>query len=315
MTLDDVNLRLREVPINYEVRDADLLRQEMEQHKSELIRRNDQSGAKELWCLEQTLEIQERYLTAFQGLKQGDFYEAWCDLERVEIGLFFLKRHLQSRLNDYWLDFVLDKTHQLQALFPYKLFLSPEYIYKGRKCTICDQMVTLRQPCGHRLGEIYNGEMCHHLITAVEMKGLSLVTKPHQKYSVTFMGGNTPQERDDYNYELVEKTVSLLRTPFCEWRIRKTKRRYPHSTFSRDRGKLCPCGSGVDYATCCLPKPDVLLDHWVFTVDERVPGRRFQEPSFGGVAWAEIWKPFTPAFWDAQREQGNCIVHVGRKAR
>ena len=318
MTIEQIELRLREVPFNYRVRDVELLKRSLAQHKAQFVANNDQLGAKEVWCLEQTLIVQEKYIGAFRKLKKKEFYGAWCELEKVEVGLQFLKRHLGTRLSDYWLDFILAKTHQLQSLFPYKIFFSPEFVYESRECMICNQIVSLRRPCGHRIGEIYDGKMCSHLITAVGFKGLSLVTKPHQKYSVAFMGEAKDKKSrmsDDYDYDLVKKSVEALPTPFCDWWIRKTKRHVPHSNFRKGRGAQCPCGSGENYARCCLHKPDVLLGHWMFVVDERVPGHRFTEPRFRGTAWANIWLPFTQAFWNSQCERGNCVVTVGRKKR
>ena len=123
--------------------------------KSDAVARNDQQIAKSSWCLEQILEIQGKYLTAFSQLKSEKYYDGWCTLERIEIELDSLQRHFETDDKDlYKLCFIQKHGKQLQSLFPYKLFISPAYLHLEKKCTICGQPILIRHPCGHILGEI-----------------------------------------------------------------------------------------------------------------------------------------------------------------
>lgn len=53
----------------------------------------NQDKAKEIWCLEEILSIQQSYLQSFRKMKSGEYYDAWCTLERAEISLGFLDHH------------------------------------------------------------------------------------------------------------------------------------------------------------------------------------------------------------------------------
>ena len=145
----------------------------------------DQAGAKSIWCLEQALAVQEHYLRAFRYLKDGEFYKAWCDLERTELALSALERHDTSSWADFRLDFIQHYTTKWQGLFPYRLFASPELVQTEKVCSICGQPVLPRSFCGHRVGEIYDGEMCHRIITKLEALGIGIVDRPVQKCKST----------------------------------------------------------------------------------------------------------------------------------
>ncbi len=154
----------------------------MKAAKARAVEEGDQATAKRIWCYQQILRIQQSYLAAFQAMKEGRFYDAWCLLERVEIELSFLEPHLSPEIghDDYRLAFIATETKQFQALYPYRFFLSPAWLYLEKVCSICGKPVSLRNPCGHRKGEVYNGEMCGHEITKCELLEMSLVPNPVQ---------------------------------------------------------------------------------------------------------------------------------------
>jgi hypothetical protein len=56
-----------------------------------------------------------------------------------------------------------------------------------KKCSVCDKDVSIRNPCGHFVGEIYNGEMCFRIVTEVKVLGMSLVENPGNKFYVMFI--------------------------------------------------------------------------------------------------------------------------------
>ena len=231
--------------------------------KAHAVANDDQESAKLTWCYEQILDIQENYLSAYREMKAGSYDEAWCTLERVEIGLHFLERHYRPEEDEFRTLLITKHVKQFQALFPYKLFLSPEFLETERVCTICDRPVSIRHPCGHKVGEIYNGEMCGRRITKVELLGFSFVKNPLQKYSVPFLVDNdTEKSRDHYNYALVRFVIDRLRNPFDAWDMRWTRVRHPHSRYEHvSPEEDCPCESGKPYRDCCLPESGVLRPH------------------------------------------------------
>jgi hypothetical protein len=206
--------------------------------KRDAVAAGDQVAAKRIWCLAQALSVQDMYLRAFAHLKAGEFYLAWCDLEQTELALANLERHGTESWPEFRLDFIRAHTGRWQSLFPYKMFLSPEFLQTEKLCSICQRPVVPQAFCGHRVGEIYNGEMCYRIVTKLEVLGVGMVENPVQKYSVVFLSDEkTGKQWDHYNYELVKYAISALREPFDAWEVEQTTRRQPACPVRRRRQK------------------------------------------------------------------------------
>lgn len=231
--------------------------------KKDAVFKDDQDQAKYLWCLETTLKIIDIYLESFILLKSKEFYKAWCKLEEIEIKFNNLRKHFSSRLKDFHIDFIIRIVEQYQSLYPYKIFASTEFLEIEKKCNICDQIIDIRNNCGHRVGEIYNGEWCIRIVTDIEILGISAVTKPVHKYSVLFLTDpETGNQVDQYDYDLVNWVVERLENPFDNWKINWTKIRHPHTYFKHiNDNDDCLCESGKTYLECCKNEDGVLRPH------------------------------------------------------
>lgn len=240
--------------------------------KAKYVSSKDEERAKALWCLEQVLAIQNQYIEAYESMKQGEYYKAWGRLERCELKMGFLESHLPID-DEYSLSFISKHVKQYQSLYPYKMFYSPEILEHKKECTICRQVVSIRNPCGHEVGEVYGGEMCCRKITECEFIGVSFVESPVQKYSVLFaQDEKTGEVLDHYNYSLLNYLFRLLQCPFDPWDIKWTKIRHPHSKFPNlSRNDECPCGSGEKYKKCCLNESGVLRPHCDFIFSNPSP--------------------------------------------
>lgn len=235
--------------------------------KSDAVVRNDQETAKSVWCFEQILKIQNDYLTAFSQLKSQKFYDGWCTLEKIEIGLSSLERHYRTENEDkFKLRFIKKHIEQFQSLFPYKVFTSPALLQLEKKCTICRQIISIRNRCGHKLGEIYNGEECIHEITKMRILEISIVPNPLQKYSVLFLKNpDSGEESDTYDYSPLKYLMKGLQDPYDAWDMKSTKQRHPHSLYEHvSKDENCPCDSGKKYKNCCLKTSGVLRPHVEF---------------------------------------------------
>jgi hypothetical protein len=212
-------------------RDAEIA-SAIEELRLEAVAKDDQVLAKRAWCLANTLDCQRQFIESFRLMKVGKFYEAWCLLERIELAVESLRRHMKFDGDEFGLRFIERHTEQFQKLFPYGLFLSPAYIEKERRCSICDAVVSLRSGCSHELGEIYDGVKCVHKITWAELLEMSFVTAPVQKYSVPFMKDpKTGKQVDHYDYSMVSYVVTAVANPFHGWSIERTTKRHPHSRY------------------------------------------------------------------------------------
>lgn len=281
VTTDEVVAFLAAVAQRPTIPSLDEVRAAMAKYKRDALDRGDQDGAKRLWCLETALLAQEQYLAAFGHLKERAFYKAWCELEIAEQTLANLERHEKISWHAFRLDFLQTYTTKWQSLFPYRMFYSPEILKKETVCSICQRPVLPQAFCGHRVGQIYNGDLCHRIIKKAEVLGISMVDKPAQKYSVLFLSDKKGGITDQYDYALVEFAISALRGPFDEWDVERTTRRQPHARYAHvGRNDPCPCQSGKKYKHCCLREAGVLRPHFQFTFSKQPPDAVVLEERF-----------------------------------
>jgi len=261
--LEPIRAELRQVESKYASLDYQGIGKELSRLKQLAVEEDDEGTAKDIWCLEHILIIQGEYVEAFAQMKQGNYLVAWRALAQVEVNLSFLARHFSERNGEYRIHFIEQHVARFQKLFPYPIFASPEFVHIRKACTICGREVSLRNPCGHRVFEIYGGEMCGRRIEKAEVLGISLVRHPLNKYAV--MLPLKSDGTDPYNYSLVRYAVDRLASPFHVWTLQETRMRHPHGRYRHvGRNDPCPCESGQKYQECCLPTSGVMRPHYEF---------------------------------------------------
>lgn len=271
-TLDEV---LKELRLSHDpyLPDYPALATDLASHKKAALQAGDEGLAKHIWCLEHTVEVQRLYLKAFQELKERKYFEAWCTLEQVKLGLGRLRRHFEAHWEECRLAFIEKITSTLQKLYPYKLFASPELLEISKSCTICGKRVSIRNHCGHDVGEIYNGEYCGRRVDESKILGVAMVRDPLQKYSVAFLTDpKTGQRVDHYNYATVEYLAKRWPTPYADWSAEWTQRLHPKSKFGQvGRNDKCPCESGKKYKKCCMNLNGIMRPHIIFEFSFPIP--------------------------------------------
>lgn len=262
MTLDEISSALKNIERDWTRLNSGPILELLAIYKAEAITRNDQNEAKAIWGIETSLMIQSGFIQAFQECKQKAFYKAWCSFERVEHAVLTLERHFPTpHFDPFKIRYIWKHTKKFQSIFPYKLFISPEFVKQKIFCSICGKRVSLRSHCGHRIGQIYNGELCSRILKEFQLAGMALVTNPVQKYSVAFAGQDDPDR-----YPLLQYLIEALSSPFHEWNVTEETQRHPHSHFKHvGRNEKCPCGSEKKYKKCCLQAEGVLRPHFQFT--------------------------------------------------
>ena len=241
--------------------------------KKKFVAEGDEDNANFMWCLHQAFTMHELYWESFKNIKAGQYYDAWCKLEQIEIGIKPLKRHIKQK---YFIKFEFDKIEdrvkKWQSLYPYKVFCSPEMIAKTKLCSICGSRMSIRSRCGHVVGDLYAGEICHRVVTEVEFIGIGLVEDPVQKYSVPFLTDEKGERHDHHDYSIVAYAATLISTAFTEWSIENTKAYHPHELYSKfPPDDPCPCDSALSYRECCLKAPGVLRPHMQIHVSDPPP--------------------------------------------
>lgn len=222
--------------------------------KSKAVDNADEDLANYMWCLQQIYIIQKKYISAYLLLKEKIFEEAWLLFDRIEISIISLMDNFDMSVNKYNIEFILNNIRNFQKLYPYEYFLSRESIIKSEKCTICGRKVTLRNACEHKIGKLYNGEICLHEITDFEFKCMALVKNPFDKFSYIQI------QDKEYNYEMIEILSQELKSPYEKWHIEDSKIIKPE--FRKiGRNEKCPCGSNKKYKKCCMDTEKELMSH------------------------------------------------------
>lgn len=262
---------LKAIKENWHRREPEPVWALLKKNKEFAVAKGDENRAKEIWCFQQILKIQDGFIKSFYQMQADLFYQAWCTLEQVELAQLFLDRHFQDKENRFMVEYIRQKTENIQSLYPYKIFFSTEILEIEKICSICKRKIGLRSGCEHILGEIYQGRSCSHVVTECKMFNIAMVEKPVHKYAVPFIvNEKTGKQEDHYNYGPIKYLVKRLRNPFHDWDVQWTKRRMPHEYFKTvGRNEKCPCGSGEKYKECCLTFPDgVMRPHceFVFSV-------------------------------------------------
>ena len=235
-------------------------------HKAQALGNNDQGLMKNIWCLESIAEVQKRYLLTYEYLSNGKYYDGWRLLEQIKLNLGRLRPHFKKKWGNYFIQFIEEKTRTIRSLFPYRIFFSSELLAIEKKCNICGKSVSIRNHCGHRVGEIYDGEYCLREVTECEILGVAIVENPVNDYSVLFIvDSDSGEMKDHYNYSLIAFLMKRWPTPFHDWTLRWTKSLHPKERYGQIGQKdNCPCESGKKYKDCCQEREGIIRPHCDF---------------------------------------------------
>lgn len=220
-----------------------------------------------MWCLETILEAQELYISAFFALKARNYYDGWCKLADAEVLLEFLAPHYLDLNHEYHVLFMTKQIALLQSLFPYRTFASAEILHTKVRCSICKQELRIRHPCGHRVGRLYDGQMCVREVLEYKALAVAMVPHPADKKNVFFLTDPQSGAQVDQNkYPVVKYLIDRIESPFDRWSVELTERRVPHHLYATVQpDAACPCGSGTSYGACCLPNAGVRKPHHQFS--------------------------------------------------
>lgn len=215
----------------------------------------NEEEANELWRVEHRLLVFYEYSELFLLLKKEDFYQAWCKAEAIELAIENLSTNYPE--DSIVTQFILQRIHKLQQLYPYRLFMSTEIVVKECECSICGTKLTPRKHCNHQIRKVYNGEMCHHIVKKANLIGVSIVSNPEHKYTVLFAKSNGGSQTDQYDYSTVKALLAIWKAPFQHWDYSTRVSYHPKGKKKIDLDSLCPCMSGKLYKDCCLDKPGI----------------------------------------------------------
>ena len=232
------------------------------------VKENKQEEAKQIWIYQTIIKVHKLFIEAFNLLKSKQYYQGWCQLERIEITIRDLKKHFLYDKEQYKLWQIEKTVKNLQVIFPYRLFGSSEILKKKKKCSICGKEISIRNSCGHIVGEIYDGEMCYRIVTEAAILGISLVQNPGNKFSVMFMNDEKTGEKiDQYNYDTIDYLFNYIEEPYDNWDLKVTQQVITREEYGGiERNEPCICGSGKKFKKCCGLNIGKKYPHYEFIV-------------------------------------------------
>ncbi|KXX71677.1 YecA family protein [Flammeovirga sp. SJP92] len=236
--------------------------------KEVYVDENKQEEAKQIWIYQTIIKIHKLFIDAFKLLQNKKYYEGWCQLENIEITFASLKKHFLFDKHQFKLWHIEKSVKNLQVIFPYKLFASSELLKKKKECSVCGKVISIRNSCGHVVGEIYNGEMCHRVVTDIEILGISLVQNPENKFAVMFMTDkDTGEQIDQYNYQTVDYLFQHIKDPYEFWDLEVNQKVISGGDFKGvNRNDPCICGSLKKFKKCCGLNIGKKYPHYEFIV-------------------------------------------------
>lgn len=246
--------------------DIEALIEKHNETREHAIKQNNEDLANNCWRNINIIKLNTLFIETFEKIKNKKHLDAWCDLEQCEI----LCHNLIENSDDELLDksrvhFISSKVKLWQSLFPYKVFISPGFVVGYYTCGICNHKIRPRSRCEHVKGKIYWGKLCTHQGHELEIREISLVTKPVQKYSVATAGV-------DFDYSLVNYLIDKLDHAFEEWDVNWTTKNYLIDRFSSVQSSDdCPCKSGNKFNECCKNNESIDIPHVDFFFQKKLP--------------------------------------------
>lgn len=218
------------------------------------------------WFAIISLQIIRSYKESFSLLKSREYKKAWDILEEIENSFHNIKFNNIDYSNYNILNYIEKYVNKFQALYPYKVFLSPEYLETRVECSICGSDMNPFEACTHIPGKVYDGDMCSTIVHEGNFISASLVTNPVQKYSAVYDDIENPKR-----YPILEYLLPRLDNEYISWDFMIIIKRRPHKEYNVGRNEKCPCLSGKKYKKCCLLNPDgVAYPHYEFLLPEEI---------------------------------------------
>lgn len=188
----------------------------------------------------------------FNKLKIKDYKASWDKLQDCFDIIKFVGKFTNEE-NRFELPSLYDLLLEYEALYPYKLFCSSEFVIEKATCSICGKSV-LGLDCPHIKGELYWGEPCIHKIEKIKyFQGVALVAHPENKRCI--MQVVDDDITDDEKFKKLDDFIGL-NLPFLQmFSINsKIERKMDVKYKNVGRNDICPCGSGKKFKRCCISK-------------------------------------------------------------
>lgn len=200
-----------------------------------------------------------------QCLLSKDFRQSWDVLQDTLNNALFVGRFapVDRRLD---VPGIVGLLEDYESLYPYTLFLSPEFVITESHCSICGKSMQSLS-CSHRRGQLYRGEVAIEVVDKIKtLQAVCLVKNPENKKCVIESIDGRPLA-----FNMLEEFLKMGFPWLQRFSITKTiERRINPNIVMTDKNSPCTCGSGIEFKKSC--SKDSYYDHLhcVVTLGEEV---------------------------------------------
>lgn len=227
MTIEEISTYLQDKKLTLD----EAVKDQIKSLKTEAIVSKDESVANILWCYQTIYGIQFNYLKAYENMhiavelseeldeqgcdspKSKHYEGAWNELDQCDMEISSLEENFSvpgKQISDFHITEIEEDIQKLFPLFPYRIFTSRETIIKRSECSICGRPIDVRHSCGHKVGKLYMGEICHRNITDLQFLNINIVSKPFDRYAIMKIEGKK------FNFEVLDYIIPKI-TPYSSW--------------------------------------------------------------------------------------------------
>lgn len=198
----------------------------------------------------------------FDLLSKKEYKNSWIKLQDCFDNIAFVNK-FTKKSNRLETDSLYDLLTQYEALYPYEVFLSSDFIVNKSHCSICGKSM-LSLDCPHIKGNLYWGKIAQEVFDDIQtINAICLVSHPDDKRCII-------EDKDDKRSE-EEKFLKLhqfisLKQPFLQQFTVSAREGYKKDETIKEVGRndLCPCGSGKKFKKCC--GRNIYKEHIYYTV-------------------------------------------------
>lgn len=183
----------------------------------------------------------------FELLKDKEYKKSWNLLQDCFDIVKYVRRFCDNR---YELDEIYDLLIQYEALYPYSVFASSEYIISKSHCSICGKSMQSLE-CTHIKGNLYWGEPAVEHIDKIEkMQAVAMVKHPEDKRCILEVSDDNRTEEE--KFKMLNEYLALNQPFLQSFSIKSIKEMRTKEGVSKvGRNQLCPCGSDLKFKRCC----------------------------------------------------------------
>lgn len=262
IAINSIKKRLQNGDFNNPMQEFDESKLLFQEIKEIAVENNDERLANAQYVFKEYFLLFCELIKYFNKLKSKDYRDSWNKLQECFEIIKDISKFTDEE-NRFELPELYDLLLEYEALYPYKLFCSSEYVIEKATCSICGKSV-LGLDCPHIKGELYWGEPARHNITKIkEFQAIALVSHPEDKRCIIQMADENLSEAEKF-----KKLDSFLqlKLPFLQTFIiqSKTESRKDPKYKNIGRNDLCLCGSGKKFKKCCISK--LYYSHIIYSV-------------------------------------------------